>query len=108
MNAHGEVVIEVDQLRRNYGRFQAVRDVGSQVGTGELFALLVTNGAGKTTTIDVLEHLQPPSAGVVPVFRLDPSRERLEVAVEQLSGGERRRRSARNGGAITSTYRRSS
>ncbi len=72
-------VIEVDGLRRSYGRFEAVRDVGFRVHRGELFALLGTNGAGKTTTIEVLEGLQRPSAGAVRVFGLDPFRCRATV-----------------------------
>jgi ABC-2 type transport system ATP-binding protein len=47
-----EMAIEVDGLRRHYGRFEAVRGVSFQVRRGELFALLGTNGAGKTTTIE--------------------------------------------------------
>jgi ABC-2 type transport system ATP-binding protein len=74
-----DVVIEVDGLRRSYGRFEAVRGVSLQVRRGELFALLGTNGAGKTTTIEVLEGLQPPSAGRVRVLGLDPVRDRSAV-----------------------------
>jgi ABC-2 type transport system ATP-binding protein len=53
--------------------------VSLQVRRGELFALLGTNGAGKTTTIEVLEGLQPPSAGRVRVLGLDPVRDRSAV-----------------------------
>jgi ABC-2 type transport system ATP-binding protein len=74
-----DVVVDVDGLRRSYGRFEAVRGVSLQVRRGELFALLGTNGAGKTTTIEVLEGLQPPSAGRVRVLGLDPVRDRSAV-----------------------------
>jgi ABC-2 type transport system ATP-binding protein len=74
-----EVAIEVDGLRRSYGRFEAVQGVSFQVRRGELFALLGTNGAGKTTTIEVLEGLQAPSAGRVTVLGMDPVRDRTAV-----------------------------
>jgi ABC-2 type transport system ATP-binding protein len=73
------MAIEVNGLRRNYGRFEAVRGVSFQVRRGELFALLGTNGAGKTTTIEVLEGLQAASGGQVTVLGMDPVRDRSAV-----------------------------
>jgi ABC-2 type transport system ATP-binding protein len=73
------MAIEVDGLRRSYGRFEAVQGVSFQVRRGELFALLGTNGAGKTTTIEVLEGLQAASAGRVSVLGMDPVRDRSAV-----------------------------
>ncbi|MGH3682395.1 MAG: ABC transporter ATP-binding protein [Natronosporangium sp.] len=74
-----EIVIDIDRLRRSYGRFEAVRGVSLQVRRGELFALLGTNGAGKTTTIEVLEGMRRPSAGRVRVLGLNPVRDRAAV-----------------------------
>jgi ABC-2 type transport system ATP-binding protein len=75
----GEIAVEVDGLRRSYGRFEAVRGVSLRVERGELFALLGVNGAGKTTTIEVLEGVQRPTAGRVRVLGLDPFRDRAAV-----------------------------
>ncbi|MEH1102639.1 ABC transporter ATP-binding protein [Micromonospora sp. CPCC 205561] len=74
-----DVVIEVDGLRRSYGKFEAVRGISLRILRGELFALLGTNGAGKTTTIEVLEGLQPATSGRVRVLGLDPVRDRAAV-----------------------------
>jgi ABC-2 type transport system ATP-binding protein len=74
-----ETIVEVDGLRRSYGRLEVVRGVSLEVRRGELFALLGTNGAGKTTTIEVLEGLRRPSAGQVRVFGVDPVRDRAVV-----------------------------
>ncbi|MDG4794562.1 ABC transporter ATP-binding protein [Micromonospora sp. WMMD1082] len=74
-----ELVIDVEDLRRRYGRFEAVRGVSFQISRGELFALLGTNGAGKTTTLEVLEGLQRPTAGQVRVLGLDPVRQRAAI-----------------------------
>ncbi|MEV7987000.1 ABC transporter ATP-binding protein [Micromonospora sp. NPDC085948] len=74
-----DVVIEVNQLRRSYGEFEAVRGVSLAIGRGELFALLGTNGAGKTTTIEALEGLQRPTSGEVRVLGLDPIADRSAV-----------------------------
>ncbi|WP_234361426.1 ABC transporter ATP-binding protein [Plantactinospora sp. BB1] len=74
-----DVVIEVNGLRRSYREFEAVRGISLRIRRGELFALLGTNGAGKTTTIEVLEGLQPATAGRVRVLGLDPVQDRYAL-----------------------------
>ncbi|WP_084960789.1 ABC transporter ATP-binding protein [Thermoactinospora rubra] len=68
--------IEVEELRRSYGGYQAVRGISFEVGSGELFALLGTNGAGKTTTMEVLAGFARADGGRVRVLELDPYRDR--------------------------------
>ncbi|MGR6966397.1 ATP-binding cassette domain-containing protein [Geodermatophilus sp. URMC 61] len=68
--------VEVVDLQRRYGDFEAVRGVSFEVRPGEVFALLGVNGAGKTSALDVLEGLAPASAGSVRVLGADPRRER--------------------------------
>ncbi|WP_405018255.1 ABC transporter ATP-binding protein [Kitasatospora sp. NBC_00070] len=68
----GEPAVEVSDLRRSYGDYEAVRGISFTVARGELFALLGTNGAGKTTTLEVLEGYSRPSSGTVRVLGLDP------------------------------------
>ena len=55
--------VRVRDLRKNYGKIQALKGVNFSVAPGELFALLGPNGAGKTTTIRILCGLTRPSAG---------------------------------------------
>jgi len=55
-------VIEVDHLRKTYGRTVAVDDVSFDVAEGEIFGLLGRNGAGKTTTVECLQGLRWPEA----------------------------------------------
>ncbi|MFQ5696375.1 MAG: ATP-binding cassette domain-containing protein, partial [Terriglobia bacterium] len=45
----GEAVIQADNLRKSYGRVEALRGVSFEVREGEVFGLLGPNGAGKTT-----------------------------------------------------------
>jgi ABC-2 type transport system ATP-binding protein len=47
-------VIETRDLRKDYGRVQALRGVTLKVEQGEVFGLLGQNGAGKTTLIKIL------------------------------------------------------
>ena len=47
-------VIEVQNLKKNYNGFEAVRGISFAVEKGEIFGILGTNGAGKTTTLEIL------------------------------------------------------
>jgi ABC-2 type transport system ATP-binding protein len=64
--------IEIDGLRKSYGRFEAVRGLSLQVREGEIFAFLGPNGAGKTTTVEILEGFRKRDAGDVTVLGVDP------------------------------------
>jgi ABC-2 type transport system ATP-binding protein len=71
--------VEVVDLRRRYGRFEAVRGISFEVRPGEVFALLGVNGAGKTSALEVVEGLAPAAGGAVRVLGHDPRRERAAV-----------------------------
>jgi ABC-2 type transport system ATP-binding protein len=64
-------VIRVQGLARRFGDFYAVRDLGFEVQSGEVFGLLGANGAGKTTTFRMLCGLLPASAGQLEVAGVD-------------------------------------
>ncbi|MBM7806308.1 ABC-2 type transport system ATP-binding protein [Geodermatophilus bullaregiensis] len=71
--------VEVTDLRRRYGSFEAVRGISFEVRPGEVFALLGVNGAGKTSALEVVEGLVPASGGTVRVLGHDPRTERPAV-----------------------------
>ena len=52
-------MIEVADLRKSYGRFDAVSGVSFTVGKGEILGFLGPNGAGKTTTMRILTGSMP-------------------------------------------------
>ena len=64
-------LIEVKDLRRNFGAFQAVKGISFSVGKGEVFGLLGANGAGKSTTFRMLCGLLPASSGTLRVAGAD-------------------------------------
>ena len=64
--------IEVRELRKSYGPFEAVRGISFEVRRGEVFGLLGPNGAGKTTTVEILEGYRERSGGEVNVLGFDP------------------------------------
>ncbi len=60
-------ILEVDNLVKKYGDFEAVKGVSFSVEEGEVFGLLGPNGAGKTTIISMLTGLLPPTSGTARV-----------------------------------------
>ncbi|HEY3833959.1 MAG TPA: ABC transporter ATP-binding protein [Acidimicrobiia bacterium] len=78
--------IVVDDLRKSYGNFQAVRGVSFEVGHGEVFALLGPNGAGKTTTVEILEGFRERDGGTVRVLDVDPFERSTQRALRERLG----------------------
>src|SRR4051794_12495032 len=72
-------VIEVQELRKKFDDFEAVRGVSFEVEPGEVFGFLGPNGAGKTTTINMLCTLAKPTGGSARVAGHDVVRERDDV-----------------------------
>lgn len=67
--------VQVEHLRKNYGSFEAVRDLSLTVPTGSLFAFLGANGAGKSTTIGCITTTLSPTSGTIRVQRYDVVKE---------------------------------
>jgi len=71
--------IEVRDLHKRYGEYEAVRGVDITVRRGEVFGLLGPNGAGKTTTVEILEGYRTRTSGEISVLGHDPARRQLEL-----------------------------
>jgi ABC-2 type transport system ATP-binding protein len=64
-------VVGVKNLVKNYGDFQAVKDISFNIDKGEIFGLIGPNGAGKTTTLRVLSTLLTITSGSVKIANYD-------------------------------------
>jgi ABC-2 type transport system ATP-binding protein len=60
-----EVVLDVQNLTKIYGKVKRVDNVSFQVYAGEVFGFLGPNGAGKTTTIRMISGLATMSSGEI-------------------------------------------
>jgi ABC-type multidrug transport system ATPase subunit len=63
-----EKIIEVRNLSKRFGSFQAVHDVSFSVFKGDVFGFLGPNGAGKSTSIRCLNSLIKPDSGTIELF----------------------------------------
>ncbi|MCM1983786.1 ATP-binding cassette domain-containing protein [Lyngbya confervoides] len=73
------LAIAAQELQKNFGPFQAVKQVHLAVKYGEIYGLLGANGAGKTTTIKMLCGLLPPTAGTMSLAGETHNLHRAEV-----------------------------
>lgn len=64
-------ILEVEQLKKKYGDFEAVKGINFEVQEGEVFGLLGPNGAGKTQTISMLTGVIEPTSGTARVGGYD-------------------------------------
>ena len=62
---HGEVVLDVRAVRKEFGGLVAVNDVSFQVRAGEILGLIGPNGAGKSTTFNLVTGVLPATRGEV-------------------------------------------
>ena len=56
-------MLEVRNLKKSFGDFQAVKGVSFSVKEGEVLGFLGPNGAGKSTTMRMITGFLPPSSG---------------------------------------------
>ena len=88
-NMTSKPILEVQDLHKTYGDFQAVKGVGFTVYEGDIFGFLGPNGAGKSTTMRMITSLVKPTMGQIRVFGLplESNREhimsRMGVIVEK-------------------------
>jgi len=76
-----EPVIQTNQLRKSYGRFEAVRGVDLCVEPNRITGFLGANGAGKSTTIKMLLGMMRSSGGSGTVLgrRIDDPGESVDM-----------------------------
>jgi len=72
-------ILEVDNIVKKYGDFEAVRGLSFCVNEGEVFGLLGPNGAGKTQTISMSTCLFPPTKGSIRIYGHDVVKEADQV-----------------------------
>ncbi|MGS1117026.1 branched-chain amino acid ABC transporter ATP-binding protein/permease [Castellaniella sp. UC4442_H9] len=61
----GDVVLQVQDVRKEFGGLVAVNDISFELRAGEIMGLIGPNGAGKSTTFNLITGVQPLTAGSV-------------------------------------------
>ena len=61
----GEIILQIKNLGKKYGKFTALKDFNLSVQKGEIIGLVGPNGAGKTTVLKMIARLIKPSFGEI-------------------------------------------
>ena len=72
-------LIEVKDIKKNYGKKEAVKGISFNVRENEIIGLLGPNGSGKTTTIGMLLGLLKPTSGQILINNLKLEDHRIEI-----------------------------
>lgn len=66
-------VLEIHDLKKNYGRVQALKGVSFSVPKGSVFGILGPNGSGKTTMLGIITDILRPTGGSFTLFGEEPT-----------------------------------
>jgi len=72
-------MIKVVDLKKNYGRFEALKSISFEVGEGSVFGFIGRNGAGKTTTMNILTGLIGFDSGKIFIRGMDLREHKQEL-----------------------------
>src|SRR5438874_10997292 len=65
MSTNGEILLDAQNIRKEFGGLIAVNDVSFTVPRGKVVSLIGPNGAGKTTFFNMLTGAYKPTAGEI-------------------------------------------
>ena len=65
MNANGEVLIDVQNLQKTFGKLTVLNGITTQIRSGEVLAIIGPSGCGKSTFLRSLNLLETPTGGKI-------------------------------------------
>ncbi|WP_165005712.1 MULTISPECIES: ABC transporter ATP-binding protein [unclassified Enterococcus] len=72
-------IIKVEHLKKNFGKFEALKDVSFTVDSGEVVGFIGPNGSGKSTTIRTLLGIIRKDGGTAQIFGQDVWKDSLAI-----------------------------
>lgn len=72
-------VLEIHNLTKRFGKFQALSHLNLTIKEGEIFGYIGPNGAGKSTTIKTILGLLKPTEGSVTLFGQDAFKQPVNI-----------------------------
>lgn len=72
-------ILEVINLNKKFGHFQALNNVSFSLNEGEVFGFLGPNGAGKSTTLRTILGLLRPDSGQIKILDRDANKKVVQT-----------------------------
>ena len=72
-------MLKVENLKKRFGRFEAVKGISFTVAKGEVLGFLGPNGAGKSTTMRMITGFLPPTEGTAEICGHDIVKDPVEA-----------------------------
>jgi ABC-2 type transport system ATP-binding protein len=72
-------MIQIENLRKRYGKMEALKGLSLEIGKGQVFGFVGPNGAGKSTTMLILATLLEPTSGKAYVGGFEVTKHPREV-----------------------------
>ncbi|MCF7924294.1 MAG: ABC transporter ATP-binding protein [Candidatus Izimaplasma sp.] len=72
-------ILKVINLKKSYGKVQALKGINFEVESGEVYGFIGPNGAGKTTTIRTILGILKADEGKSEVFGLDAWNDAVDI-----------------------------
>ncbi|MCL1924605.1 MAG: ATP-binding cassette domain-containing protein, partial [Defluviitaleaceae bacterium] len=64
-------MIKLNDIKVNFGTFEALKGINLEVKEGEFFTLLGPSGCGKTTTLRSITGFITPASGTITIDNID-------------------------------------
>lgn len=64
-------MIKVENLYKNYGKLEVLKDISTEVKKGDIIAIIGPSGSGKSTFLRCLNKLEEPTAGHIYIDNKD-------------------------------------
>ncbi len=79
MSSNEQYSVEISDLKKRFGDFEAVKGISFKIKKGEIFGILGPNGAGKTTTLNMILGLLKPTGGKIIIEGIDNAEDGEEI-----------------------------
>ena len=77
--AENKIMIHVENLKKNFGKLEVLRDISVDIAAGEVVVILGPSGSGKSTFLRCLNHLEEATAGKIIIDDKDVTNKHTDI-----------------------------
>lgn len=77
--AENKIMIHVENLKKNFGKLEVLRDISVDIAAGEVVVILGPSGSGKSTFLRCLNQLEDATAGKIIIDNKDVTNKHTDI-----------------------------